>query len=61
MKFTLTIDCDNAAFEPDIDSGCEPEIARVMRHVAEQLERGATGAPIFDFNGNRVGFFRFVP
>ena len=53
MSLKLTIRTDNAAF----DGNCREECARILREVAQALERGTTGAPLFDINGNRVGRF----
>lgn len=52
MKFTLTIDCDNAAFDDD----AQYEIERILRVVANNLskEHGLTQT-LFDINGNKVG------
>ncbi len=49
--FTLDIKCDNAAFDP------EPglEIARILRSVAYDAERGQLQNLLFDINGNYVG------
>jgi len=52
-KLTITIDTGNAAF----DDMPEQECARILRDVATALERGTRGAPLHDFNGNRVGRF----
>jgi hypothetical protein len=58
MKFTLEIQCDNAAFENDPAK----EVARILREVAKQV--GAY--PAFpsvckarDLNGNTVGTYGF--
>lgn len=51
--FKLTIETDNAAF----DDCPEQECARILRAVADALERGTRGAPLHDINGNRVGRF----
>ena len=55
MKFTLTLDTDNAAFEDDRGQ----EIARILKQTAQRMTRmaGATGFsfPIRDTNGNTVG------
>lgn len=51
MKFRLEIECDNAAF----DENPAPEIARILRHVAERVD-GALVCPTMrgarDVNGN---------
>jgi hypothetical protein len=57
MKLIVTIKMDNAAFDP---SGTE-EAARILKHVADVIERGNFGMqvgaimPLGDLNGNRVG------
>ena len=55
MTFQLYIDTDNAAFDPP-----EPELARLLRKVADRVESGETIThylTIFDANGNDVGRF----
>lgn len=52
--FTLKFDCDNAAFDDDIDG----EIVRILRSVAARIEcAGLSGffETIRDVNGNDVG------
>ena len=51
--FTLIMECDNAAFEDDINA----EAARILRRVADDIEaRGiATPLQLLDANGNSVG------
>lgn len=57
-NFTITIECNNAAFD---DDACGPELARILRELADELESGggAIGAGmakrLYDINGNRVG------
>jgi hypothetical protein len=58
MKYSIQIDCDNAAFEEDAYA----EIARILKDEIESLEnridrRLSTrwSNPLFDVNGNRVG------
>lgn len=61
MKFTLSIDMDNAAFDDDQEHGYapRPEVARILRQQADRLEAGDyyTGhsQTIRDVNGNDVG------
>ncbi len=43
---------DNAAFE---DENRGPEIARILRIVAQTAERGNISRALYDINGNRVG------
>lgn len=61
--FKLSINCSNAAFcddeNPTIQSAA-PEIARILRDVADRLEQGErynTHKNIKDINGNIVGTF----
>ena len=55
--FKLTIETGNAAFEQE----CAYECARILRQVADALQSGTRGAPLYDFNGNRVGRFDLTP
>ena len=50
--FYLNIETDNAAFTDDAP---EAEIARILRRIAERVERGEQSGDIMDVNGNRVG------
>jgi hypothetical protein len=52
--FRLTIHTDSAAFD---GADCGPELARILRGLADRLESG-TGIPLGvlrDVNGNKVG------
>jgi hypothetical protein len=54
VKFTVTIHCDNTAFEEDL----EGEVARILRGIADRAETaGLDGLyqTILDANGNDVG------
>lgn len=55
MKFTLTIQCDNAAFE----DAPLAEVARILKTQAAKMERfGDTFSwsdTLHDINGNTVG------
>ena len=55
MKFTLTMDCDNAAFE----ERPADEIGRILRRTAEQIELiqpvSGEGGSVLDIDGNTVG------
>lgn len=52
MKFTMQIDCDNAAFDED----CRNELARIIRFVAMSLEDSERrDGKCRDHNGNGVG------
>lgn len=58
-KFTLTIDCGNAAFDPAPDY----ELARILRSIADRLEGldldADTVVNLYDTNGNRCGTANF--
>lgn len=65
MRLALEITTDNAAFE---DAGGNEEVARILRHAANQLlgeaHRGDDIAPgtlrrCYDVNGNKVGHWLF--
>ena len=62
MKFELTIDCDNAAFEPDVEGAVNFEVARILENVADRLRGPFIDGPftLLDANGNSVGTARFV-
>lgn len=54
--FHLTVNVDNAAFDPDP----RPELARILRAVAQLVEDGehiGHYLTVFDVNGNDVGRF----
>jgi hypothetical protein len=56
-RFTLTIECANAAF-----SEGNGEVSRILRAIADRLESSdefADGTAIVDLNGNRVGTYAF--
>lgn len=54
MEFSLHIESGDAAFSNGEGVG---EVARLLRMVADAIERGTRGAPLFDTNGNRCGRF----
>lgn len=57
MKFTLEIDCDNAAFEgQDIYNETASILQQTARRIAETREYGS----LSDINGNHIGGFKFV-
>lgn len=59
MKFQLTIDCDNAAFQDENnDISYSAEVARILRSLADSVEHNATidfEKTLRDINGNVVG------
>jgi hypothetical protein len=54
--FTLKFSTDNAAFADDMHG----EAARILRKIADQLDRGDLARVIVDLNGNRVGSWALV-
>ena len=54
MRFSLTIQCDNAPFEGEFR---DLELARMLRKIAYTVEGGEACAEVRDANGNRVGMF----
>lgn len=56
MKFKLTIDMDNAAFEPEESA----EVSKILTDLAEYFSELpavdlTTRGNVYDTNGNRVG------
>jgi hypothetical protein len=53
MRFTITINCNNSAFE----YSPKDEIARILKEVCDKLENEEPMdvCPLKDFNGNLVG------
>lgn len=54
MRFTLTINCDNDAFE----ASPALEVQRILRSAARRVEAQGLRAPntsLFDAYGNKVG------
>lgn len=58
MKFTLEIDCGNAAFGEDNSERGE-EVARILRDLARQVSDGYLMVYLSDHNGNTVGTAEF--
>ena len=55
MDFIVSIGCDNAAFKPDAG----PEVARLLRDLAERISNGEREGYFHDENGNKVGVWEF--
>lgn len=55
-RFKLEFKTDNAAFS----DGWEIEAARILREVADKVERGHTAANVRDYNGNTIGHFDHI-
>lgn len=55
MKFFVEIDIGNAAFENNVES----EIKRILKTIPFTVANATMPVkfPIFDRNGNRVGYF----
>jgi hypothetical protein len=52
MKVTITIQCDNAAFDPET----ELEVGRILTEYVNLLgETELRTCGLYDLNGNRVG------
>jgi hypothetical protein len=57
-RFQIEFRTGNSAFEnADGERDEAAEVARILRDVANAIERGTRGAPIHDSNGNRIGRF----
>lgn len=56
MRFTLTIDCDNAAFDENPN-----ELDELVHVVAQRIEAGRESGKVMDHNGNSVGSWEIVP
>lgn len=64
MRFHLEMDCDNAAFRDDDgghDGATGAETARLLKEAAQQVDDGYLAGSLVDYNGNKVGDWRFVP
>lgn len=59
MKFTLEIECDNAAFTEGGDDSRNEETARILREIAKQLDVGYVKGVAYNMNGNNVGIYKF--
>jgi hypothetical protein len=55
-RFAMTFGTSNAAFSPE--SG--PEIARILRRIADLAEEGYTSGLVHDENGNGIGTWRIT-
>lgn len=51
MNVTITINCDNAAFE----NRQATEIIRILKVLIAKIADGEEYAPCMDINGNKVG------
>ncbi len=57
ITLSVTVVLDSAAFDDEVGGvgARERELARIVRDIGEQVEMGATSAPIRDINGKRAG------
>lgn len=59
MKLHITVDLDNAAFDPPLsgspDTFSEGAVERAVGSALDRLRCGARETPVLDLNGNRVG------
>ncbi len=64
MKFKIEIDCDNAAFGDDNWTRCEELRTIIDKRLKEWRHRvgeiNTRKIPLYDSNGNRVGFAKFT-
>lgn len=51
-NFALKFEMDNDAFSDGAEAN---EAARILRDIADKIERGRTGGTAADINGNTVG------
>jgi len=61
MRFTVSIDCDNAAFVDDPNA----EVARILRAIAQRIEVARiwtleVSGRALDANGNAVATFQIT-
>lgn len=60
MNVTISINCDNAAFETERRGAvCGSELARILFDLAQRFDGGgvttADSRKLYDINGNTVG------
>lgn len=56
MKFIITINCDNAAFENREER--TEELQRILKEISKRLPEERSGK-VFDINGNKIGTWGF--
>jgi len=57
-RFSVKIDCENAAFGGDMDAA-GLEVIEVLKQVQHHLHQGTYDGALRDSNGNTVGVFYF--
>lgn len=55
--FKLEIETTNAAFDPYPSD----EVARLLDSVFRRVSAGEDSGSLLDYNGNKVGYFKFTP
>jgi hypothetical protein len=65
MTFTVTINCDNAAFNGDVSDSPDVvtagrEVSRILQEVIDKVRHGNDSGNCRDINGNHVGEFSFA-
>ena len=55
--FKLEIETTNAAFDPYPSD----EVANILEIAALWVREGRDSGSLFDYNGNKVGSFTFIP
>ena len=53
MAITIHIETDGAAF---VEFGGRPEVARILREIADKIEQHRNPEVIREVNGNRCGY-----
>ncbi len=59
LKFTLEIDCGNAAFN-DGPNSLQQELWDILYDAANRVSDGQTAGVLKDINGNPVGSFKLA-
>ena len=55
--FKLEIQTTNAAFDPYPSD----EVSNILEIAAHSVREGRDFGTLFDYNGNKVGYFKFTP
>jgi hypothetical protein len=62
--FTVTIECDNAAFDQEMEiGGPAAEISRILNNLSKHISKNPDGmdyGTFRDANGNTVGHYEYV-
>lgn len=58
MTFTLTIECDNGAFQGQSGERAA-EVARILARAASLVRSEVRDGTLLDIDGNTVGHFQF--